>query len=60
MTPITALSGRIGVLAAARILQWLARDEHSSATFDVPLLDHGHRADMVMDDAAATLALAVT
>ena len=28
--------GTIGILAAARILDWLARDERTSVSFDVP------------------------
>jgi hypothetical protein len=58
MTPITVLSGMIGILAAARLLEWLARDEHSSASFDVPPPGSVERTEVVMDRAAATLALA--
>jgi len=28
--------GIIGIFAAARIVEWLARNEHSSVSFDVP------------------------
>jgi hypothetical protein len=60
MTPITALSGRIGILAAARVLEWLARDEHSSVSFDVPAPGCGECADVVMDRAEAALSLAIS
>jgi hypothetical protein len=55
VTPITALSGRIGILAAARILEWLARDDHTSVSFDVPAPGYGERTEVVIDRAAATL-----
>jgi hypothetical protein len=54
--PLTVLSGMIGIRAAARILEWLARDEHSSVHFDVPAPGCGERIDVTMDCAAATLA----
>jgi hypothetical protein len=55
MTPISVLSGMIGILAAARILEWLARDEHSNVSFDVPAPGYCEQTEVVIDRAAANL-----